>query len=109
MAEELVLMTIGDAPAVLVEAGTEIGMPVGIEPASIDDVVQNAAAGFDAAIDAISASAARVVDAMRRAGEPDEVTLQFGIKITVEAGAIIAKTGGEANFSVTLKWTADKK
>jgi hypothetical protein len=109
MAEELVLMTIGDGPAVLVEADTGLGVPTGIESASIDDVIQNVASGFDAAVDAISASARGIVAKLRDAAHPDEVTLEFGIKITAQAGAIVAKAGAEGNFTVTLKWTADKK
>jgi Trypsin-co-occurring domain 1 len=34
----------------------------------------------------------------------DEVELKFGIKLTVEAGAIFTSVGGEANFEITLKW-----
>jgi DNA polymerase III sliding clamp (beta) subunit (PCNA family) len=34
----------------------------------------------------------------------DEVELKFGVKLTAEAGAIIASVGGEVNFEITLKW-----
>jgi Trypsin-co-occurring domain 1 len=34
----------------------------------------------------------------------DEVELKFGVKLTAEAGAIIAAVGGEVNFEITLKW-----
>ncbi len=38
---------------------------------------------------------------------PDEFTqveIEFGIKLDVEAGALLAKAGGEAAISVTLTW-----
>lgn len=38
---------------------------------------------------------------------PDEFTqveVEFGIKLDVEAGALLAKAGGEAAISVTLTW-----
>jgi hypothetical protein len=108
MADELVVMTIDGGSPVLVQVADDVGAATGIEPASIDDVVQNAVAGFDAAIDAISGSASRIVTKLRGVERPVEVTLVFGIKITAEAGAIIAKTGGEANFSVTMKWSAEE-
>jgi hypothetical protein len=33
-----------------------------------------------------------------------EVEIKFGLKMTAEAGAIIASVGSEVNFEVTLKW-----
>jgi hypothetical protein len=35
---------------------------------------------------------------------PDQIEVECGIKMTGEAGAVIAKTGVEGNFRVTLKW-----
>jgi hypothetical protein len=35
---------------------------------------------------------------------PDEVTLRFGIKLTVEAGAIVARTAVEGNMEVEMSW-----
>jgi hypothetical protein len=32
----------------------------------------------------------------------------FGIRLSGEVGAVIAKTAGEANFSVSLRWTRQK-
>lgn len=36
---------------------------------------------------------------------PDEITLDFGLKLTVKAGAVIAGVEGEGHFAVSLKWT----
>ena len=33
-----------------------------------------------------------------------EIEVEFGMKMDVKAGAIIASTGVEANFKVKLKW-----
>ena len=35
---------------------------------------------------------------------PDEATIEFGIKLSGRAGAVIASAGVEANFLVTLRW-----
>ncbi len=35
---------------------------------------------------------------------PDETTVEFGVKLSAETGAVIAKAATEANFTVTLKW-----
>jgi hypothetical protein len=36
--------------------------------------------------------------------EPDEVVVEFGIEIAVEAGAFIASASSAANFKVSLVW-----
>lgn len=38
----------------------------------------------------------------------DEVEIKFGVKMTAEAGAIIASASSEVNFEVTLKWKQSK-
>jgi Trypsin-co-occurring domain 1 len=38
----------------------------------------------------------------------DEVEIKFGVKLSSEAGAIIASVGGEVNFEITLKWKQTK-
>jgi hypothetical protein len=39
---------------------------------------------------------------------PDEVSLEFGVTLKLEAGVLIAKTAGEGNFKVEVKWKRDK-
>src|SRR5258708_5461252 len=39
-----------------------------------------------------------------RALDAHEISLVFGVKITVEAGAIIARTALDGHISVTVKW-----
>ncbi len=36
---------------------------------------------------------------------PETIELTFGVKLSTEAGAILAKAGGEANFEVKLGWS----
>jgi hypothetical protein len=35
---------------------------------------------------------------------PDGLTVEFGVKVTMSAGAVIAKASGEAHFTVKLHW-----
>lgn len=35
---------------------------------------------------------------------PDEVQIKLGLKLTAEAGALIAKTSAEGNIEITLTW-----
>lgn len=39
----------------------------------------------------------------------DEIVLEFGIKVGVDAGVIIAKSQIEGNFKITVKWKNDNK
>jgi hypothetical protein len=38
------------------------------------------------------------------ANPPDEIDIEFGVKLHADLGAIIARTGGEANFQIALRW-----
>jgi hypothetical protein len=35
---------------------------------------------------------------------PESVTVEFGIKLTAEAGVVVARGTAEANFTVTVSW-----
>lgn len=35
---------------------------------------------------------------------PDTIQIQFGVKLTAEAGAVIARTGVEGQLVVTVTW-----
>jgi hypothetical protein len=38
---------------------------------------------------------------------PGRIELEFGVKLTGEAGALIAKTAAEGHFTVRLSWAPD--
>ena len=35
---------------------------------------------------------------------PQEVVIEFGLKVTAEAGIVVAHTSGDANFRIALQW-----
>ena len=35
---------------------------------------------------------------------PDEVEVEFAVKISADSNVIIARVGGEANFRIALRW-----
>lgn len=39
------------------------------------------------------------------ADPPDEIEVEFAIKLTADARIVIARAGGEANFRIALKWS----
>ena len=57
------------------------------------------------AMTTIQEMADKVVAAARQATEPpDELQVEFGIKLDAVAGALIAKAGASASLNVTLTW-----
>ena len=41
--------------------------------------------------------------------KPDEVEINFGIKLSTSMGAVIAAAGAEANFDITLHWYSQNR
>jgi len=51
-----------------------------------------------------------VVTKLREASDwPDEVQVEFSIKLSADANVIIARTAGEANFRIALRWTGESQ
>lgn len=74
----------------------------GLRPA---DVAERAGETFESAFARVRPVAEAIVNGMRRvADSPDEIEVEFGVKVNAEAGAIVAKAAGEANFTIKLRW-----
>ncbi len=39
---------------------------------------------------------------------PDQVQVEFGVRLSTDANVIVVRTGGEANFKISLVWSRDK-
>lgn len=69
-------------------------------------VVQNVADTLSAALDRVKPALELVVDHARALAEPpQEVSVQFGIKLSAHAGVVVAQAATEAHFTVTARWT----
>jgi hypothetical protein len=66
--------------------------------------VEKAQDRFVDAIRHIKPAAEGVLQTFRELHMPDEIHLEFGIKLSGKIGAIIAAVDSEANFKVSLKW-----
>ena len=67
------------------------------------DGVVEASRQFGESLDSVRAAAAASFRALKSLA-PQKLELEFGVKLTAEAGALIAKTAGEGHFVVTLTW-----
>ena len=82
------------------------GVRRGLSPA---ELVGRADQTVEAALGRVRPAAVAVVEALRGMSDaPDEVEVSFGIRLSGEAGAVIAKTAAEANFEIKLRWTAQE-
>ncbi|MGP4000175.1 CU044_2847 family protein [Streptomyces sp. 8N706] len=106
----MVRLELDDGGSVLVEVPDDgpAVEPAG-RPGRVVDTAnpaQTATETLQAALGRIRPAIEAVVGQVRGLGSPpDKVSVQFGIKITAEAGAVIAKASTEANFTVSAEWT----
>lgn len=86
----------------------DVDLPGGERLVSVKDVTKDI--NFESAMDSIKSAAELLLqtfgDLSRR---PDGCELEFGIKLSAAAGAILAKASAEANFSVKLTWSPAKE
>jgi hypothetical protein len=59
---------------------------------------------FMEGISRVKPAAEAVLNAFREMNTPDEIHLEFGLKFSAKAGAILASADGEATFKVSLTW-----
>lgn len=71
---------------------------------SLRDLPTEANMLFEDAIGKVKPMATAIIEEMRSIDPSTEVEVEFGLKLTANAGAIIATIGGEANYRLTLRW-----
>lgn len=100
---ELVSFPVDAENAVLVEV--DLDEPE-IGPASrAGDLIRSATTSFDGALANVRTAASVALANFRDMDvRPDEIQLEFGLKLNAQAGAVIAKTGMDGHMQVTLTW-----
>ncbi|MGW2489190.1 CU044_2847 family protein [Streptomyces sp. NPDC001606] len=99
----------------LVQFETEDGAQVVVEGVSVlpgarlvsrgDGPVQ-AARTFEGALDGVRGAAAAALRVFRDGSlRPDAVEIEFGVRLSAEAGAVIAKGSTEGHLVVKLSWS----
>jgi hypothetical protein len=100
---ELVRFDLVDGGSLLVEVDED---EPGIERASrVDDLAVRASQSLDSALEGIRIAANATLTKLRELAEaPDEVEVEFGIRLNAQAGAVIAKTEAEGHLQVRVAW-----
>jgi hypothetical protein len=100
--EGLVEFKTDDGAVIAVEAADDVA---GSRLVSRDGTVQ-AARTFEGALDGVRSAAEAALRVFRDGTlQPDAVEIEFGVKLSAEAGAIIAKGTAEGHLVVKLTWT----
>jgi hypothetical protein len=97
----------GDSIIVEVEEPQPEG---GVVPAArAGEIVVKASRNLEAALEKIKPAAEAIITKLNDLRyKPDKIEVEFGVRLSADAGAIIASTGAEANFKVTLGWSNQK-
>jgi hypothetical protein len=102
---QLVKMDLADGGSVLVEVADAAPGPV-TRGGRVGDLVTDASDTLEHALDQLGPVVKGVVSRLREAADwPDEVSVEFSIKLSADANVIIARTAGEANFRISMSWS----
>jgi hypothetical protein len=101
-----------DDDIILVEFQGESGLR-SVSRDTADDLVEKSKLAIERSMKTVqrmAKKAVKTIQAIPVSERPDKVEFQFGIKMTGEAGALVAKAGAEAAITVTMTWEhKDKK
>jgi len=105
-------MDLEEGGAVLVEVADAVSARDPDAPVTrggrVDDLVTDAGGTLEHALDQLGPVVKGVVTKLREAADwPDEVEVEFSIKLSADANVIIARSGGEANFRIALRWARE--
>ena len=69
------------------------------------ELAEKAQVTFEEALNRIRPAAEGIVARLRGLSDPpDQVSVEFGLKLSAQAGAIVAAAGAEANYKISLTW-----
>jgi hypothetical protein len=74
------------------------------------EAADKAQATFEASFEQIRQSAEAIIAKLSDLSQkPDEVELNFGLRVSAELGQlVVAKAGSDSNYGITLRWRSEK-
>jgi hypothetical protein len=95
-----------DGGSLIVEASPDLDEGL-VRASAAQRIAEVASESFESALGRVALAAAAVRDKMTALEvQPDEVTVEFGIKLGSAAGVVVANASTEANVKVLLRWTS---
>jgi hypothetical protein len=102
---QLVEMPLEQGGSILVEVDDSRAGPV-TRGGRVDDAVVKAGESLEHVLGQIGPAVRGIVGQLREAADwPDEVEVEFAVKLSAGANVIITRTTGEANFRIALRWS----
>lgn len=109
--KRLIEFPLEDGSSIVVE--TDEPAPEGgvIRAARPGEVAETARQTFEAALEKLKPVAGTIIAKLRGLSDPpDEAVVEFGLKMSAQAGAVVVATiGAEAHYKVTLTWRREPK
>ena len=103
--KRLIEFPLADGGSVFIEIDEPEGAGGTVRAARPGELAEKAQVTFEEALQRIRPAAEAIVGRLRDLSDPpDQVGVEFGLKLSAAAGAIIAAVGAEANYKVTLSW-----
>lgn len=102
--KSVVAFRMKDGSTVQAEASDTVG---NFQRVSRTDGVIEATEDFEATISHIPPVAQAVMDALKEINNPEEISLELGLKFNAKAGVVFAGVGSEVAFKVAVKWKND--
>ena len=108
--KRLVEFPLEDGTSILVEVEGDEAEEGIVKASRGSKTVIKAQRTFEEAMDKIKPAASVIIAKIRSLHDaPDEVEVEFGLKLSAEAGAYVASAGVEANYTVTIKWAKEEE
>jgi len=103
----LTRIPLGDGGWILVEQPSPPdGGPV--KAGRVGDAVRDLPVTLEQALEPISQAAHATLEQLRKA-RPDEITVEFGVDLAFEAGAVITKSQAGCHLKVTVRWKDERE
>lgn len=98
----MVEFTLESGGSIWVEVETAPGAP---SRGVAEKTITAALPTFEAALENVRPIANTIIAKLKNLTIiPDQIQVEFGLKLTAQAGAILASASGEANLKVALTW-----
>ncbi|MEV6735276.1 CU044_2847 family protein [Streptomyces sp. NPDC051364] len=97
----LARIPLANGGSLLLEAPAAADGPV--KAGLIGDRIHEIPGNLQAALGPVTEAASAMLDQLRKAG-PDAITVEFGVDLAFEAGAVITKSSANCHLRVTVAW-----
>jgi hypothetical protein len=100
---QVIEFPLDDGSMLLVQAA-DADLPAGPVLASPGDHLLKAGRTLEQSFQQVIPALKAVTSRLRELS-PDELSVEFGLTLTAEAGVVVAKGGAEVHFTVSLAWS----